>query len=267
MGAILNDLLPWDGSFLGTFDESSIVQRWTIDKIKYSAIRMAPPDGASTSRPSMAGIVYGIIIPTENRLPCIIDAIKPFFGIHKRGIHQLQIGRTRHLIYYIPITSTRSILWETPVSALGLKHPLRHDPDFRPKLQCLIAFCDILGLSQTGEYSFWIRPSADGYVPINTNDKITSIMKAEIYDYSILSKVLINRWIGEDLPIADIVKSMVNFGGGLGPLEAGPSKPGDLVTITTDLRNQIDQVIRHFDPNYVWYTNFIMERLTRYLLF
>jgi hypothetical protein len=239
---------------LGSFDESVIFQHWTTDKIKYSGLRI-----------ESKGIIYGVLIPTENQLPCIIDAIKPLFGITKRGMHQLQIGSRRYIIHYIPVGPDRTVVWETPVSALDSKHPLRRDPDFRQKLQSLIAFCDILGLSQTGEYSFWIRPNSGvvgSYVPINVNHKIPSLMKAEIYDYSILTKVLIDRWIGEDLPIADIVKSMVNFNQG-----AGPSDARDLVTVSTILRDQISAVIRHFDPNYIWYTNFIMDRLTRYLLF
>lgn len=290
MGAILNDLLPWDGSFLGIFDPSIVIQHWITDKIKYYGLwinletipilgersvapnqfnKLQPPVttmSVTTNRP-VEGWVYGIMIATEDRLPCILDAIKPLFGINRRGIHQLQIGSRRYLIYYVPVTLDRAVIWETPVTRLGPRHPLRQDPDFRLAVQRLIACCDILGLSQTGESVFWIRPGIKtSYVPINTNDKITTILKADIYDYSILTKVLITNWFGEDLPIDQVVKEMLHYKSpGMLRIPLMPSD--DLVTLTSKLRNQINQIIMTFDSNYIWYANFVIDRLSRYLLY
>jgi hypothetical protein len=98
-------------------------------------------------------------------------------------------------------------------------------------------------------------------VPINNNETRTTISKDTIRDFNILPASVIKRWfddINDPIVIESMVADMLNY---------EPSKSSNEFEILLfDLRRRIDTIIRKYDPNYVWYTNFIMDRVSRYIL-
>lgn len=251
---ILNNLLKWDGSHLGYY-VGSITQRWSLDGIRYLGITL--PLGWDQEIPS--GVIYCIAIRTKDLLPCIIEGIKEVFGLQRCGIHIINLDGYQYVIYYVPITTSGTVIWETPINRLDSKHQLRKDPVFRKEVQKHIVFCDILSLGRTGETQIRIRPGNNGiFVPISMNETMTTIVKASDYDYSIINKTLFTKWFGEETCISSIVKEMVNYN------KRGATD--NLAIVSADLRMKIDEVIKRYDSNYVWYSNFIIDRMSRYLL-
>jgi hypothetical protein len=219
-----------------------------------------------------SGIIYCTATRTKDVFPCIVEDIKAVFGLPRRGIHRVTLDGHNYLLYYTPITTDGAVIWETPLHRLGGRHVLRKDPSFRRNVQKIIAFCDILALCRTSEASIRIRPGSEGqFIPFSTNELATSIAKDSGYDYSILTKTLFGKWFGEDTSMSEIVKEMLDQCIGTSgikqpiPLIAGVDDDR-LAIVSAEIRTKVEAVIRHYDPNYIWYSNFIIDRMSRHLL-
>lgn len=251
---ILNNKLKWDGSHLGSYI-GVITHKWVLEGIRYYGITL--PVEWSDTVPS--GIIYCIAIRSKNLFPCIVEDIKEVFGIPRCGIHRINVDMQEYVIYYVPISTSGKPVWETPLNRLDSKHILRKDQTFKRKVQKIIAFCDILSLYGTGEPSIRIRPGVNNtYYPISMNENITTIAKASDYDYSIVSKTLFLKWFGEETCIGDVVIELVNY--------QKDSTERTLAVICSEIRNRVDEIIKKYDPTYMWYSNFIVDRMSRYLL-
>lgn len=286
---VINNLLKWDGSHVGSYI-GAFTHQWSVEGIRYYGITL--PQGWSehnnleeiaaldnkqativTESPIPGGTIYCTATCTKDVFPCIVEDIKSIFGLPRRGIHRITIDNRDYLIYYVPISIKGQVIWETPLNRLDSKHVLRQDPVFRKEVQKIIAFCDILALSSTGEPSIRIRPGSNGkFIPISVNESTTTITKglaqAE-YDYSILTKTLFSKWFGEEISISNIVKEMVNYKSLYGPIKIPIIKgteSNDLVIISSQMRSKVDEVIKKYDTNYIWYSYFIIDRMSRNIL-
>ena len=287
MQPIINGSLKWDGSHLGNYPPSIITQIFTLygDSISYYSLTL-PLDWSAAGLP--AGMIHCNAHRTKDAFPCIVEEIKDIFGIHRRGVHRITIGKCDYILYHVPISPWGEIIWEPPLTRLDIKHPLRRDPRFRKEVQRLIAFCDILALTRTGEPSIRIRPGdkGKGYIPINTNDSATTITKGVDYDFSILSKTIFSKWFGETVSINEIVSEMVGYRiphpkiAAVHPIIRIPNfcrvvesgvklpelTPERLTIICAEIRNKIDLIIKRYDSQYSWYSCFIIDRMSRHLL-
>lgn len=249
---ILNSQLKWDGSHLGSYWKA-ITGKWTLDGIQYYRITLP----AGWSEEYQSGIIYCLAIKAKDLFPCIVEEIKDIFGIPRCGIHRINIDYQEYFIYYVPISIDGNIIWETPLNRIDVKHPLRKNPEFRKNVQKIIMFSDILALGRTGEPAIKIRLGNNGVrLPISTNETNTTIVNQTDYDYSIMSKTLFLRWFGEETCMSNIVKEMVNY----------TEKVNNLAVLTAEIRSKVEEVIRRYDSNYIWYSNFILDRMSRYLL-
>lgn len=281
MSDVINNKLSWNGSHLGNHPETRMIGQWEFQGTIYSNIYLG--NGRSE------GNIYCIATQSEDLFPCIVEDIKELFGIVRRGIHRITISGREYIIYNVPISKEGEVIWETPLNRLDAKNPLRNDATFRRDVQRVIAFCDIMALCGTGESSIIIRPGVEGkFIPISVNEKRTVITKSSDYDYSILSKRLFLKWFGEDTSINDIVKEMVHYQSGRNQItgieNSGLSAMGEqkqliipvvkilggnfdnLTLISVNMRNKINEIIESYDGNYIWYSNFIIDRMSRRLL-
>lgn len=268
---ILNNQLKWDGSHLGKYI-GAITNVWSAEGIQYYEIKL--PEGWSTKL--TGGNIYCNANCVKDLFSCIVEDIKNIFGIPRRGIHRITLDNKEYVIYYVPISIKGEIIWETPLNRLDPKHPLRHNINFRKEVQKIIAFCDILALCNTGEPAIRIRPSTEGnYIPISINENSTSISKESTYDYSILTKTLFSKWFGEETSISDIVKEIlqckskkliISNQNNIPIINGTEKESNNLAIISADIRNEIDKIIKMYDNNYIWYTHFIIDRMSRHLL-
>ena len=254
MTDILNNKLPWDGSHLGSYS-FAITSVWEHEGVRYNSVVL--PDGWSEK--ISGGVIHCTTCRTNDTLSCIIEEIKPLFGISKRGIHRITISNREYLLYYVPISLKGELIWETPLNRLDAKHHLRTNPLFRMKVQDIIAFCDIMALTGTTESHICIRSSLENsFALINTNEKSNTIPKAEFYDYSIIPKTLFNKWFGEETQISDVVRSMIRCQHKQGTYEMN--------ALISRLRAEIEDIIKKYDNSYIWYAAIIIDRTSRHLL-
>lgn len=246
MVKIINDVLPWDGAHLGDYLGTRIIQEWKLDGKTYKKILL--------DENSVIYCMSIILGKKEDLFQCIVEDIKKIFNIKQRGIHRIKIDEQEYILYYVPINENGELIWETPLNKIDNKHVLRNDQLFKYDVQKIIAFCDILALSNTEEKEIIIRPGENNqYIPINTNTKKIELKQT---GNGIVPGSLFLKWFGEHTDISNIVKEMVNYNGDV----------NKLALLSTEVRDKIDKIIKKYDNGYAWYSNFIIDRLLRYLL-
>lgn len=245
MEPIINNKLRWDGSFLGTYPLSAVLVRWTLEDSTYYGIQLKE------------GILYTIAHRNKNILPCIVDELRPIFGLDRRGLHRIILGHDEYIIYYVPISGNNELIWETSLNRLNNKHHIKRDPEFRKSVQKVLAFCDLLLLMNTAETKIKLRPEKNGgLTPINFNDITNSVQRGN--SYSVIPGPLYNKWFGEETTIPDIILEMIG--------ETHQSKQDNVGFITTDFTNKVQNVVTKYGDEYIWYVNFVIERLSKHLL-
>lgn len=251
METVLNNRLPWNGSHLGSYTSIIITNNWIFEGMQYHTLRLYADDNIP-----MDGVLHCNIKATKDYFPCIVDEIKSIFNLPKRGFHRMMINNVEYIVYYIPVTITGEIISETTLNRLDKKHMLRKNPEFMRQVQELIIFRDILALTHTGEHSICLKTGVGGAsIPISINEMSTSLVKGCSYDFSILSKTMFTTWFGEHTSMSDITKHMVGY-----------DHTSNLCILLFNIRNSIEIIINKYNPQYIWYANFIMDRLRRQLL-
>lgn len=236
----------WDGSYLGEYPLSVIIQKWYMSGVLYYGIVLG------------GEFVYVTVHRVKDTFPLIVNELKGVFGLPMRRVHYVTFSGSIYVLYPVPVTSDGQLVWEVPLSQLPSNHGLRLDPDFQDSVRKLFVFCDLLSLPDSDETNIIIQSDQ---VPVNNNETKTTISKELVRDFNILPASVIKRWFDEpreDIFIEHIVRDMLHY---------QPSKSANEFEILLfDLRTRIESIIRKYDSNYVWYTNFIVDRVSRYIL-
>ena len=93
----------WDGSFLGHFVSKRRLVDWEFiyQSTRYCQVRIVDENGGK----SVA--ICKMRVSRDNLLPCIVDEIKPLFGLEKSGTHFVTIGRNSTIYIltksYLPV--------------------------------------------------------------------------------------------------------------------------------------------------------------------
>lgn len=249
---VINNKLPWDGSYLGHYSKA-IVNEFLIERQRYYT--MILPD---------RGLIYCLGYQTKDLFPCIVDELKTVFGLPRRGSHQLHIDNKLYLIFYVPLVNDKTIVWEAKLKLFENKHPIRSNQQFKEEMYKIIAFCEILALTSTSETKIIIRMNPDkSPFPVAINDKNSAVFKSPIYDPSILTKTLNDKWLSEDFNLPVIIRKLINYDKLVSDSDIDESNKN--LIIISNLRKKIQEVIRKYDPHYLWYEAVIIERLSRYL--
>lgn len=245
---VINNLLKWDGSYMGNYN-GIISNKWQCEGKDYYQLTI----------PNI-GIIYCQGICTKSLFPCIVEEIKGIFKIQKRGIHRISIDNKDYIIYYVPVDISGTLIFETALNKLEASHKLRKDKNFRLLVQKIFVFCDILSLCNSNESNIILRPGVNGnYIPININLNNTTLTKNGLLESSapIINKTNFNKWFGEETNINLIVKEIISD---------SLNCVDNLSIITSTLRSKIDNIIKKYDNEYIWYSYFIIDRLSKYLL-
>lgn len=244
---ILNDILPWKCEDLGNYNNITCNQ-WLIDgKIYY---RLCMPFGWSETYPS--GFIYCQLETIKNLFPCIVEDLKEVFNIPRRGLHRITLDNTEYFMFYVPTTINGEIIWETPVKYLPKSHYLRQNPYFCHRMREAIIFSDILALTRTNESNICVRRSHTGEsFPVSYNEYNTTVSKGD--NFSVILKTLFNKWFDENTNIPKIVHKLAN-------------KPDNLLQYTYDLQCKVDDIIKKYDKEFIWYGHFVVERISKQLL-
>lgn len=245
-------MLPWDGSYLGEYPTSAILQKWYMGGVLYYGILLNGDE-----------FIYVTVHRVKDLFPLIVNDLKEVFDLPRRPLHHITFCGSIYILYPVPVTSDGQLVWEVPLNQLPNNHSLRSDPDFEDRVRKLFVFCELLSLPDSDETNIIIQSD---YVPVNNNETKTTIVKELVRDFNILPASVIKRWFNEDIFIEYIVRDMLHYQKDKNPDDTSNSRSNNFGVLLFDLRSRIETIIRKYDTNYIWYSNFIVDRVSRYIL-
>lgn len=243
---VINNILPWDGTHLGC--DLILTNQWVISGDLYYVLTDVNKNG----------LIYCTVHHIKDKFPCIVEDLKPLFNLPKRGYHIATLYGKEYILYYLPISSVGDVIWETPLSFIPVSDPIRKDEELADQIRKVFVFCNLLSLTSTGERSIKLRSvSENKYIPISSNELSTTITsknkKKQSFDFCILNRTVFMRWFGEHANIEHIIAEMIN----------GCYDDYESISVTiSELKSNIDKVIQKHDSNYIWFSNFIINRVS-----
>jgi len=248
-------MLPtWDGSFLGEFDETVIKNISRRANEMYMILEIHEQ------------VLCVVFEQLKDLLPCVIDNLKPIFGIHKRGTHHIKIGKSRYLFYYAPeatktaLGETKRLYYEPKLSSCEQTHSIRKDEKFILSVRKLLIFKELISV-HCGEEAIIVRVVHNeqnmepDYIPIGIREKKVIFMN-EVQ----LNLKLRKKWF----PKGDCGSGYHNR------IEVGSYSQLLMEMIgfendnwRVDLLQKMENVIKGVDSSYAWYSNYILTRIIK----
>lgn len=266
----------WDGSFLGTYDTRTIIYR----KAPYWFIQLNGWSG---------WVSYQI---NDDGLPQLIDEIKPYFGLLKRGSHGLNIGKRHYTIYYVPtqpidrsiqseIMDLPTIIDDFPINPIYLHSYLTQIKLSQLSLEEIelirraFLFREICGLKPNSPsalifYDQYISTVHDRRTVNQVRDWTLSNLQIQkwfmsksqnIYEISCLedefhklTQLAYNFYCSPD-EVEDLAESTY-------PNNSNDQSSVDWNQKINKIVQGIEQQIERISPRLVWFSNFIQTRLS-----
>lgn len=232
----------WDGSYLGTFPVDIIKASHKSRLGRYCQIQIDKARG------------IGILRPSKNLYPCLIDELKTVFNLIKHGTHSLKINN--QLFIFTRLLTKKKKNHEVILEDLSLKdlkiNPQQMDLVFRQQIQELLAFRDILAISRSYEGSIYIR------VPDNRRPYPISIREYTMnftHRNSMLSHAMMKKWF-DDRSVSDVLICMLRID--LDQL--------DMPFLLAKYRSEIEEVFNRIDKKLICSSLFILERMMSRIL-
>jgi len=233
----------WDGSWLtGTF-----VKQWEHDHKKFALIKITSTPNVDIKEKE----IYGQYKKLDDSLAIIIDEIAPLFHIEKRGTHRITIGTIKYILYKVELLDN-IIISETSLSSTLNTDPLRKDPDVLREIRKQIVFQDLISINRIGESHIILRLNpmdSDGtfkYIVLGSYTDKKDLNDKVSLTWSNISASLRQKYFNEQNSIDVVLKSMIN--------------KDELF----ELNYEIEQVIKRINREYLWFANFIINRIRRY---
>lgn len=225
----------WDGSNLGVYSEDSLIARY----------KCAQDLICEYYFPSL-GVITGMPKNSNRKcrfFPTLIEKIKNVFQLPGRGHHYIKIGNKEKILYQVQ-RNANEIVYEVPLSLLPNTHKLHDDLQFRNLVQETIVVMDVLCLSTCNQSSIRVRRGNDGICyPVAYNESKEKISEGHDTFTSVISKSVFSKWFDED-------RDENYYKTGLRLKEK----------ISGNLLEKLNEIIREYAPNYLWYSSIINSR-------
>jgi len=238
----LNNILEWNGKYLGEFDEKSVVHEWVYNADVYHLLKL-------WNKP-----LYCQMRNAGDKYPIIADRIKgEVFDLYQRGTHTITIGDSLYILFYVPIDDNWTLMRETRLNEIPPLSPLRYDNNFRKQVQEVLIYREIMGISSTCESSIGVRLGNDKhYFPLSMHEISTTICNRTSakkgFDYGVLRMSIFRKWFSSSDEITDALKKLLGC-------------PIDDIEGIFKVKNKIDQIINEVNPRFSWYASKIELRI------
>ena len=176
---------------------------------------------------------------------CIVDELKIIFGIPKLGTHRVYLKNKQYLL--ILAKTNKNGVIEREETLKKTNHSF--DKLFHKKVQKILLFRNILKITKSNESSINIRINNQGDIfPISCNEYNFSLTTA-------LSSNLIHKWFSNN-SLNDLAQQIFDI-----------NHTSDIPYKIAIIRNRIEQIIKRVDYLYIWTITFIIENLSKKLIF
>lgn len=226
----------WDGSYLGEYDRDIIEWELKTKRGKYCQLTINEVP------------VIAQIRTIKSSLPCIIDEIKPLFGLVKMGSHHLYLGKTMYQIIKPLVFKSGGLQEDYRLDEILSQYQKSENlpEDFVKNVQKTYMFRNVLGIPQNFDRSINVRIDNNIMHPISFTES-----RMEPHNYKPLSKAAIKRWFNNNDDSLDILlRDMLNI-----------EEENDFEIKMPMLRIDIDNIISRINREYVMFTAFIITNI------
>lgn len=221
----------WNGTYLGILTSENIL---TTIRTNVTYCRISYKGCETTC----------ILRWIKNSLPCLIDEIKPLFGLEKLGTHWAHYKSK--CVMLIQYTGSPYYL----LKDIKSKYPhIVKDKSFLYRIQQIYVFREILQLSHSNDSSIRVLISNQNFIPISFTD--SSISHSHVQ----LPKTVIKSWFNVSEPSTILLKMF--------PI----THHIQISEFSSQLLSNIQQLSLRIDPDTIGYASCISDTITLRLLY
>lgn len=231
------DILPWDGShlgdFTGIFDPNKKDELWIFSFPLYTNI-----------------LLPAYIKKISSSYPCVIDEIKPIFGIIKNGTHRFTCNNSLYIMikpsisYQLDINANKMYYVISP--NIPVNYQTKYHQTQLDSIRRIVVFRKILGLRTTIS-DISIRHDGLAIMP---NDCVTNT--AILKNDNITQKAFVH-WFN-DCTISNCICNMFNI-----------TNKSMIIELSLKLRNQLEDVICRIDNDHVGLIDIIVNKVIEFI--
>jgi hypothetical protein len=177
-------------------------------------------------------------MPKNASLRCLLDELKPLFGLEKIGTHHLRLGGRSCIMYRLLFSDQRvdNILCNEISEA------------FKESMKRLIAFRTLFSITETYNSSFYVRlKEGQPSYALSVHEPRMLIDQCVVYP----SENYLHQWLdGED------IKAVIHT---LLPYREGET----LIQVLTRLQGKVEACIEKVDSQYIWMSSFLVSKISK----
>ena len=224
-------MFKWDGTNI-----TDIIKKSEIYEAKYNKKRYWVIKHGNVTETCM-------VKPCKSSITCLIDELKPVFGLIKIGTHWfVHKGKMKILLKTVK-TKEGHIKEEITLNQIEVYTSL-----MILQIQEIFVFRELLGITCSYESSIVIRESRRNVYPISFYEPNMTMEDKKIIPYTVLDK-----WF-KNISMNDVAKRLLKI-----------HKIDRLGEVLHDIRSKIDKVIERVDRRTISYKNCILNRITERL--
>ena len=244
-------MLLWDGSHLGDFKTNIITRRIKFMNMTYLLLKL--------------NINFDFVIlcrakKVQDKFSCIIDEIKPIFGVEKMGSHSIKIAKSLFVIYKTEWNIKNDdieIKIGEPLHKIPKSDLIRLTAEF--EIKCMLAFRDLVGLD-----------CFESLILIDTNTKKMITLKEHqskgssaliIDSFSNISTVSNRNWFPKN-DLKFYVNYMVD---NVVSIDGSNFQYKDLIETFMRVHNFVYDVAVRIEKKNIWIVNYVTTRLRTHL--
>lgn len=229
--------VAWDGSHLGTIHKHQIIRDFNVDNHRYWVVMI----GDVT--------ITAIVRTTQGYVPCIIDELKPVFGLTKLGTHTVKIKSKLYILIRVLHNDDNILIRELMLNEAG--DELTSNEQFRDYVRRVYVFRDTFAISRTFDSSITCRTITT--VSGNTYTVPVSIYEPSITDSEtcLLPNTVLTRWFADGKMPHDVLIDML-----------GISDRKQLQKAISRVRNSIASTIERISKDSLCVETIAIRRLT-----
>lgn len=244
-------MLLWDGSHLGDFKTNIIDRKIKFENMNYFLLKLNMNFDLKIL--CRARRVY-------DKLPCIIDEIKPVFGIEKMGSHSIKIGKSLYVIYKTEWDTKNNdieINIGEPLHKIPKLDSIRISAEF--EIKCMLAFRDLVGLEC---YESCIIIDKENKKMVTLKEHVSKGNTDTIIDsFSNISPSINKLWFAKN-DLTYYVNFMI---GNIISYNGSEFKYKSLIETYLRLHTFIEKTADRIDKKHIWIVNYVTTRLRTHL--
>lgn len=225
----------WDGSYLGCFPRKCI--KCKIHNKTNGILHHILCLEEGTKKITCQMKKY-----SDVHLPCILDEIKPLFGIPKIGTHRIQIGKTHYILY-------KSHLSDMLITKFNTKEKKMVKKYMKPN----IAFRMLLCVSTIQNSSFIYKRNQKHSPIFSAYETKTSLGVSNVFPSEHFAKFWLDNDENVDLYLSEFISLLIEN-------SAQSNKLEFLVKLQSDL----EKIINRVNSDYVWLISPLIQELHKY---